>query len=248
MNFFVSGLFHNDNISKKINEIINGKKILEIGGPSPNNYWIPKFYEISLYTDIINFSDQNNISLELGCKEKLNDNLKYRKIYKLNIDDTYEYINFIEKDYDIILTCHCLEHQANPIKQLLLWKKLLKKGGIIINILPEKSLTLDCNRPITKFSKIIQKYEDNIEEDDITEIDEMILYKNTNPDKISGITNICALEDLKNNPSNIKKYRPLHQHVYDFNLLKNISNFINMKQFMEFNIYLDNWVFWIDNE
>jgi len=252
MEFKVSGLFENDVISNDIYNIIKGKRILEIGGPSLNNYWIPKFYELSEYTDVINFSDDNNISLYTGCipaskgaaNSDYNDNLNIRNFYKLVINDSYEYLNLLENDYDIILTCHVLEHQANPIKQLLLWKKLLKDDGIFIHILPNKNISADCNRPITDFNKLLFNYDNNILEDDISEIDNIIKYKNNDPTKIPGITNIDNLIFLKNNPEIILKTQPIHHHVYDFNLLEQLANKLDLKQTLQFNIYLDNWVFW----
>ena len=52
------------------------------------------------------------------------------------------------------------------------------------------------------------------------------------------------LQYYKNNKDIVAKSNPLHQHVYDFDLLDKISNFIEMKQILFFNIYIDNWVFW----
>ena len=252
MEFKVDGLFENNDVSNRILNTVRNKKILEIGGPSFNNYWIPKFYELSEYTDIVNFSHENNISLYTGCGYNgCNDNktVKIRKLYNIVIDDSYEYLKILQNqnDYDIILTCHVLEHQANPIKQLLLWRKLLKNDGIFIHVLPEKSVSLDCNRPITDFDKILFKYNNNILENDSSEIDEIIKYKNDDATKVPGVTDTDYLIMLKNNTELILNTQPIHHHVYDFKLLENISNFLNYKQSLYFNIYLDNWVFWTND-
>jgi SAM-dependent methyltransferase len=244
MEFKVDGLFENNKVSNKILNIVRNKKILEIGGPSFNNYWIPKFYELSEYTDVINFSNENNISLHTGCGYDDNKIVKIRHFYNIVIDDSYEYLKILQNDYDIILTCHVLEHQANPLKQLLLWKKLLKNDGIFIHVLPEKSVSFDCNRPITDFDKILFKYNNNILENDYSEIDEILKYKNDDATKVGGVTNTDYYLNLKTNTDLILRTQPIHHHVYDFKLLKNISDFLKYKQSLHFNIYVDNWVFW----
>ena len=71
--FKANGLFENETISNTIFDIVNGKKIIEICGPSMNNYWIPRFYNISESTDFINFSAKNNIDLN----NKLQENCKF---------------------------------------------------------------------------------------------------------------------------------------------------------------------------
>lgn len=247
MEFKVGGLFENNEVSNRILNIVRNKKILEIGGPSFNNYWIPKFYELSEYTDIVNFSDENNLSLHAGCEYNDNKTVKIRKLYNIVIDDSYEYLKILQNDYDIILTCHVLEHQANPLKQLLLWKKLLKNDGIFIHVLPEKSVSFDCNRPITDFDKILFKYNNNILENDSSEIDEILKYKNDDATKVLGVTNTDYLIMLKTNTDLILRIQPIHQHVYDFKLLKDIADFLKYEQSLQFNIYLDNWVFWTND-
>ena len=119
---------------------------------------------------------------------------------------------------------------------------------MFIHILPEKSITCDHNRPFTNIDKLINNYKNNILEDDTSEIDDMIKYSNKDPTKILGITNIDGLNHLKNNKELILKFKELHHHVYDFNLLDKLSNFLNFKQIINFNIYLDNWVFWNQDE
>jgi hypothetical protein len=241
MEFKVDGLFESFEISQQIYDIIKNKKIIEIGGPSLKNYWIPKFYELSEYTDIINFSDDNNISLNLGCG--FNNNLP-KKCNFIRTNNIEEYISENVNKYDILLTSHVLEHQANPIKQLLLWKKMLVKDGIMIHILPEKTISIDHNRPITSIDKLINNYNNNILENDVSEINDIIKYKNNDPTKIPGITDVESLINFLHNPDLILKYRPIHHHVYDFNLLSFLAEFINFNQSLYFNIYLDNWVFW----
>lgn len=246
--FIVKGLLEDLNLSKKIYNLVNNKKILEIGGPTNNNYWIPKFYKISKDITIINLENENNISLNTGCaSSKSSDKLKI-----LNCNNVEEFISNHDSTYDIIISSHTVEHIANPIKILKLWKKLLNSNGIMIHILPEKSRTSDYLRPITMFKKLKLKYINKTDEDDNSEIPEILQYigncctwnKNILLTEEEISTQKEQLMYYFNNPSIIKKTRPLHHHVYDFSLLSELSNFIGMDQFLEFNIYIDNWVFW----
>jgi ubiquinone/menaquinone biosynthesis C-methylase UbiE len=58
-------------------------------------------------------------------------------------------------------TPHVMEHMVNPLKAIFEWKRILKKGGIIICVLPWKQNTFDHRRPITSFDRILQFYKND---------------------------------------------------------------------------------------
>lgn len=92
--------------------------------------------------------------------------------------------------YDCVLSCHVLEHIANPIKALRAWRRVLRPGGRLVMLLPRRTLTNDHLRPQTTFSHILQDSCLDTSEDDQTHIEEF-----------------CRLYDMqmftgKNRPSN----------------------------------------------
>ncbi len=247
--FQIKGLFENKNLSLQIYNIIKNKKIIEIGGPSNNNNFIKKMYELCSKITVINFEEINNMSITSGASTDNN-------ISKIEMINTNNYDEFIEKNkgtYDILLTSHVIEHQANPIKMIKLWKRLLNNNGIIISILPNKDFCFDYSRPVTKLSKLIDKYNKNVSEDDVSEIPLMLKYYKSNPSKLLEFKthpNMTVDEFLNyilffyNNPEELELKRPIHHYVYDLNLLKELSHYLEMEQIIEFTNYIDHWVFW----
>jgi len=247
--FKIKGFLKDKNISQQIYEIINGKKIIEIGGPSNNNNFINKFYQYCSKITIINFEEENNMSITTGASTDNNIN----KILMINTNNCELFIEENKGKYDILLTSHVIEHQANPIKMIQLWKTLLNDNGIIISILPNKDFCFDYARPVTKLCKLITKYENNIMEDDVSEIPQMIEYYKSNPDKLLEFKthpNMTVDEFINyqnyfyNNPKELERKRPIHHHVFDLNLLKEIAHYLKMEQIIEFTININHWVFW----
>lgn len=74
--------------------------------------------------------------------------------------------------YDIILSSHCLEHIANPIRALNEWQRALKPRGSPVIVLPNWSRTFDRTGPATPLSHMISGYEQSIGEDDLTRSEE----------------------------------------------------------------------------
>ena len=76
--------------------------------------------------------------------------------------------------YEFILSSNCLEHVANPIKALKEWVRVLKGDSLILLVLPSKEYTFDHNRPITKFKHLIEDYNNDTKESDLTHLDEIL--------------------------------------------------------------------------
>ena len=48
---------------------------------------------------------------------------------------------------------------ANPIKALLEWKRVLRKDGVLLMILPHRDYTFDWRRPVTVVEHMKKDYE-----------------------------------------------------------------------------------------
>lgn len=96
----------------KIKEIDN-LKVLEFGGGLGQNVFLLK--NRSIY-------DISKFSLDF-CEEK-------------GIPVIREYKKIPNESFNIILSCHCLEHLKNPLENLKFLHKKLKKEGRLILIIP----------------------------------------------------------------------------------------------------------------
>jgi SAM-dependent methyltransferase len=114
------------------------------------------------------------------------------------------------QSYDFVLSSHVLEHCANPVLALTEWKRLLKAGGTLVLMLPNKKHTFDHRRPITTLQHMIADFEAGMTEDDTTHVAEVLAFHDLARDPDSG-----DLESVKLRSAENFKNRCLHHHVFD---------------------------------
>ncbi|MDE3253012.1 MAG: methyltransferase domain-containing protein [Bacteroidota bacterium] len=198
------------------------KSGLEVGGPS-------KLFkkQLPLYKCIAHL-DGCNFSMHTVWEGQILEGNHYR--YYPN-KTGYQYISeasHLEKigseTYDFVLSCHCLEHCANPIKTVEEWCRVVKKGGYLLIVVPHPEFTFDHNRPITGFNHLLEDYRNQVGEDDLTHLNEIIEKHDLKMDIPAG-TKESFTERSRNNFQN----RCLHQHVFDFSLLAEIFDFLQIE-------------------
>ena len=62
--------------------------------------------------------------------------------YKFDINDgDANYITrYVNKQFDVVFSSHCLEHMINPYRTIKEWFNLVKPGGILIVTVPDEDL------------------------------------------------------------------------------------------------------------
>lgn len=197
---------------------------IEIGGPS-SFFSIKSYLPIYLYAksvDGVNFS--TNTLWEGDISEGQNYKYYTTKLGYQHIAEASDLSRINNSKYDFILSCHSLEHVANPIKALKEWNRVIKNGGKLALILPDKNFTFDNQRPYTSFEHLKQDFENNTDETDSTHFDEVNLLHNIGKDQ--GVKNQEELElRTKNNFIN----RGLHHHVFSFDIIKQMLNYAGFK-------------------
>ncbi|MGC4231686.1 MAG: methyltransferase domain-containing protein [Niabella sp.] len=204
---------------------LKGKNGLEIGGPS-NFFRQKSYYPIYLYAknvDGVNFNSNTVWEGEI----KGGYTYQYLKGYpkgRQYIAEAAELNGIENSHYDFLLSCHSLEHIANPIKALKRWNEVLKPGGTIALVLPNKEHCFDINRPYTNFEHLKEDYEKGTDETDTTHFEEILTLHDINKDP--GITNF---EDFKIRTLNNFHNRCVHHHVFSFNAIRELLEFCNFK-------------------
>lgn len=215
--------FNLDNIFNHI--LKDKKKGLEIGGPSPS---MKSVYDTNIPIDGINH--QNNIwQGNIKRKEYKNGGIQY-------FGDAIKLPDNLQK-YDFIINSHVLEHIANPLKALFHWKNQLLSSGLLILVLPKKELCFDHRRPITKVETLIDKYNKNVDEDDLSSLDEILKLHDLSMDPPAG-----TFEQFKKRSLDNFNNRCLHHHVFDIELLEQIANFIDMEVVFKYINGLDQFI------
>ncbi len=197
---------------------------LEIGGPSdifgPDGY-IP-VYPIARTVDGCNFSTHTvwENTIQEGPNYRYEDQL----LGYQHIMEATDLSNILPEVYDFVLSSHSLEHVANPLKALREWLRVLKTGGILVLVVPDKQYTFDQHRPYTTFEHLLDDYERNVGEDDMTHLEEILSLHDLSRDLPAGDTLQFKARSLKN-----AENRCLHHHVFNFETLEQICQHLNIE-------------------
>jgi SAM-dependent methyltransferase len=115
-----------------------------------------------------------------------------------------------DASYDFLLSCHSLEHTANPVKALKEWRRVTKSDGTFVIVLPHYKYTFDRRRPPTPVNHMLDDYERGTGENDQTHIPEILALHDLSlhPEPITH-------EQLRAGILNNSAARFAHHHVFD---------------------------------
>lgn len=112
--------------------------------------------------------------------------------------------------YDFILSSHNLEHFANPVKALREWKRVTRPGGALILVLPDYSKTFDHRRTPTTVEHMFEDLGRDTQEDDLTHLPEIL-----NKHDVSLDPGVASAEEFQRRSLDNFNNRCLHHHVFD---------------------------------
>ncbi len=81
---------------------------------------------------------------------------------------------FRDNSLDYVVTSHVLEHVGNPIAALAEWCRVLRPGGIIYLVVPDRRLTWDRPRALTPVNHLLEDYQRKVTACDPTHIDDFV--------------------------------------------------------------------------
>lgn len=81
---------------------------------------------------------------------------------------------FHDHSLDYVVTSHVLEHVANPIAALVEWCRVLRPGGIIYLLVPDRRLTWDRFRTPTTVEHLCEDFARGTTASDATHIDDFV--------------------------------------------------------------------------
>lgn len=207
---------------------------IEIGGPSNIFKRQIPVYKNCSDLSFVNFS---NKTIWEGV---LSDSVNYygKKIGKQYIAEAADLSIFSDKKFNFLLSSNCLEHVANPIKAMSEWKRIT--SGKIILLLPRKDFNFDHKRPITLFEHLIDDFNNNVDESDLTHLDEILSLHDLELDLPAG-----SFEQFHQRSLDNINNRCLHHHVFDNKLVLEICDYLSMS-ILEQTVTKSDWIFLID--
>jgi SAM-dependent methyltransferase len=208
---------------KEIEKYFFNKNGLEIGGPSKifsKNGFMP-IYDKILTLNGVNFSPSTIWTGTIDQEKGLI--IDGKRVGKQYILDTVN-LSLIGKDiYDFVLSSNNIEHIANPIKAVEQWLSVLKRGGILVIVAPRKEATFDHKREIVTYDHLMNDYQNEIKEDDLTHLEEILSLHDLKLDPLAG-----TIEQFTKRSLNNYENRCLHHHVFDLDVLSRIYEYFNL--------------------
>ncbi len=75
-------------------------------------------------------------------------------------DGSYPF--FDDNAFDFVVNSHVLEHVFNPGRQIQEWLRIIKPGGILYMIVPDKNYCFDRRRSVTSVDHLMKEYFDDV--------------------------------------------------------------------------------------
>ena len=221
---------------EKWQNLFLNKAGIEIGGPSPlfNSKGYLPVYPFIQSLDGVNFSTS---TIWEGTLAEGN-------YYKYQQKTGYQYIaegtslsKIKDGQYDFVLSCNNLEHIANPLKAIFEWKRIIKSGGTILLVLPNKLANFDRKRPYTSIEHVVDDFTKNVAEDDMTHLNEILQLHDLNRDPQAG-------GSLKFKERCVENYqnRCIHHHVYNQPLLQKMFEYCSMVVYLQYSSNTDHYI------
>ena len=195
--------FRYRNLWNDYRSIFNAKNGLEVGGPSGI---FTSIYNYCASCDGVNFSPEtvwwvNNASNSYTYAGKV--------LGRMFIADAVDMSCIEDSSYDFVMSSNNIEHIANPMKALKEFVRVAKSGGSIVVLVPDKRYTFDHRRDYTSFEHMLQDYENDTPETDLTHLPEILQLHDLAMDSPAG-----DLESFRKRSEHNYENRCLHQHVF----------------------------------
>jgi SAM-dependent methyltransferase len=204
--------------------LFKGKIGLEIGGPSTvfqHRDFLPVYPRASRI-DGVNFAAST--LWEGDIREGASYRVADGRMGHQYICEASDLSRIADGTYDFILSSHSLEHSANPLKCIAEWTRVLKPGGALLLVLPDPRLTFDHRRPITSFQHLLDDYQKNTGEDDLSHVEEILALHDLAQDPAAQGPENFRERSLRN-----FELRALHHHLFDAELVRQIFHRYKIK-------------------
>lgn len=198
------------------NSIFKGLNGVEIGGPSRAFNGI---YKVVSSCDGVDFS-QNNTWWDKSNSYEYDG----RELGQLITADATDLSQINDASYDFCMSSNNLEHIANPLKALKEYVRVTKCNGLILVAVPRKDKCFDHNRDYTDIKHIIEDYENDLGEDDLSHLPEIL-----DKHDFSMDIGCSSREQFEIRSKDNYKNRCLHHHVYDVDTLTKMFEWAGIK-------------------
>ena len=196
-----------------VEKYLFGKSGIEIGGHWKNDFHL---YEHGPY-----------LNVDFTAEDFFNQNGKQREVetpgQAINIVALGDDLPFKDNTFDYVFTSHVMEHFFDPVKAIQEHLRVIKKGGVLVYIIPHVDVIYDKGRDITDWKEIAKRHSGKLKINDYYFIERS--FDIFNKTKFSpNDTGMVAYSVLKSKVDNSKE---------DY-FVNNVGNKINKKDLKVF--------------
>ena len=194
--------------------LVEGKRGLEIGGPSEvfRERRRPLRRRLLPIYDHVGGLDNCDLSRKtMWATHQDSFVFSERKAPGIHIfRDASDLSSIPDQSYDFVLSCHNLEHLANPVKALMEWKRVTRPRGGLILVLPHYRRTFDHRRAPTPIEHMLEDYASAMGEEDLSHLPEILNLHDLSLDPGAG-----SIRQFRERSQRNLSNRCLHHHVFD---------------------------------
>lgn len=175
-------------------------EVLEVGGPSvifEASSLVP-VYEVMKQHDAVNYAAAT--LWQSGTRAPLPRREFMAEATALGCPD---------EAYEGLLASHVIEHIANPLGALAEWRRVVKKGGPLLIVIPHRDFTFDHRRETTPLDHLRDDERARMGEDDLSHVPEVLERHDPRHDFFDGDAAAFSRRCWDN-----LRYRALHHHVF----------------------------------
>ena len=178
----------------------------------PNDY-VPAIYPLAASIDNSNFASNTTWSKgEAGRTFQYLPDVPPGMQY---IHDATDLSSIADNTYDFVLASHIVEHVANPLGALEEFRRVLKTGGAILVLVPNRTYTFDHRRPFTTIEHLQEDRAVRRDEHDLTHMEEILALHDLAMDAPAGTPEQFRERCLHNFEN-----RCMHHHVFSVDVLE----------------------------
>lgn len=124
---------------------------------------------------------------------------------------------------DFVIASHILEHLANPLAMLVDVHRVLKSGGLLVLILPDRHVTFDSERPPTSLEHLAEEYHRDVREVTDEHVIEAIVAQVRFNGDVRDPAELAA--ERTEEEIDLHRRRSIHAHVWDMEEFGDVLRF-----------------------